>query len=180
MNKEDFLHYNQSEKYVKAIEKHYTDLIKRISKLVQLQVIDLNKPFRFSDYPLLQEKADEILKEFYKNISLYIEVAKYREHNLGIKKVGGVIGHQLKVSKLPTNIIPPKELSDRVWKYTNQYKGEIELALDLGIGKGKSANTLARDVKQYLNEPDKLFRKVRDKHGNLVLSQYAQEYHSAS
>lgn len=40
-----------------------------------------------------------------------------------------------------------------------------------------SANVMASKVKQYLNEPDKLFRRVRDKRGELVLSKNAKAYH---
>ena len=36
---------------------------------------------------------------------------------------------------------------------------------------------LSRDVRRYLRNPDKLFRRVRDKHGNLRLSKAAKAYH---
>lgn len=68
-------------------------------------------------------------------------------------------------------------LSDRVWKLTNQFKQEIELALDVAISQGKSADAISRDIRSYLNEPNKLFRRVRDKHGNLKLSKAAAAYH---
>ena len=54
---------------------------------------------------------------------------------------------------------------------------ELELALDLGLGEGKSAADMSRDVRKYLRNPDKLFRRVRDKHGNLRLSKAAKAYH---
>lgn len=68
-------------------------------------------------------------------------------------------------------------LSDRVWKYTNAFKREIELGLDLGIRTGESAASMTRSLRQYLQHPDKLFRRVRDKHGNLRLSKAAQAFH---
>lgn len=68
-------------------------------------------------------------------------------------------------------------LSDRVWNLTDQFKSELELALDVGISEGKSADAISRDIRQYLNNPDKLFRRVRDKHGNLKLSEAAKAYH---
>lgn len=68
-------------------------------------------------------------------------------------------------------------LSDRVWKYTNAFKREIELGLDLGIRTGESAAVMTRSLRQYLQHPDKLFRRVRDKHGNLKLSKAARDYH---
>lgn len=68
-------------------------------------------------------------------------------------------------------------LSDRVWKLTEQCKQELEMAIDIGLGDGLSAQQMSRSIRQYLKEPDKLFRRVRDKHGNLVLSKAAKAYH---
>lgn len=68
-------------------------------------------------------------------------------------------------------------LSDRVWKLTEQYKQELELAIDVGISEGKSAQQISQDIRSYLNEPNKLFRRVRNKHGNLKLSKAAEAYH---
>jgi len=68
-------------------------------------------------------------------------------------------------------------LSRRVWNLRTQYKRELELGLSVGIERGTSANALARELKQYLNNPDKLFRRVRDKFGRLQLSKNAKAYH---
>lgn len=54
---------------------------------------------------------------------------------------------------------------------------DIESALEIGIKSGQPASAIARDLKQYLKEPDKLFRRVRDKDGVLHLSSRAKEYH---
>ena len=68
-------------------------------------------------------------------------------------------------------------LSDRVWRYTDQFKAEIELGLDVGIRAGKSADELSRSLRGFLREPNKLFRRVRDEHGQLRLSARAKAYH---
>ena len=68
-------------------------------------------------------------------------------------------------------------LSDRVWRLTDQFKGELELALEMGLGDGKSADALSRDVREYLREPHKLFRRVRNEKGQLRLSKAAAAYH---
>lgn len=73
-------------------------------------------------------------------------------------------------------------LSDRVWNYTNQFKREIELGLDVGIRQGMSADEMSRALRQYLKYPDKLFRRVRegvDSEGNPIfrLSRAASEFH---
>lgn len=68
-------------------------------------------------------------------------------------------------------------LSQRVLKYTEQFREQIEHALDVGLGEGRSAQQLSRDVRQNLQEPNLLFRRVRDKRGNLVLSKAAKAFH---
>ena len=68
-------------------------------------------------------------------------------------------------------------LSDRVWDYSEQFRQEIELALDAGIRDGLPATRMATRLKAYLKHPDKLFRRVRDDHGQLRLSKAAKAYH---
>lgn len=68
-------------------------------------------------------------------------------------------------------------LSNRVWEYSKQFQHHIEWALSVGIAEGRSAANISRDVRYYLIEPDRLFRKVRDHYGNLVLSKPASAYH---
>ena len=176
MDNSDFQHYNRSERYVREINKIYQALIKEVSGLMALGKIDLEKPFSFSDYPHLAKQFDEIFRFYAENITLKIESYKGKEWRYGEVKAYQSAGVEVPKIKIPP-VRPPKELSERVWKHLSQYKGELELGLDLSIGKGKSANEIARDLKQYLNEPDRLFRRVRDKHGNLHLSKNAQNYH---
>jgi hypothetical protein len=68
-------------------------------------------------------------------------------------------------------------ISDRVWRYTGQFKEEMEMGIDLGLRDGKSADALSRDLRKYLNNPNMLFRRVRDEHGVLHLSKRAKAYH---
>lgn len=89
------------------------------------------------------------------------------------------------------------DLSRRVWKYVAPIKDEVELAVDTtdkyykhginsqktmtkverAIGTGMSAQKLSQEVRSCLIEPKKLFRRVRDKYGNLHLSKAAKLYH---
>ena len=57
------------------------------------------------------------------------------------------------------------DLSQKVWKYTSQYKGELEGTLDLAIGEGTPANRLASQIQQYLQDPDRWYRRFRVKIG---------------
>lgn len=68
-------------------------------------------------------------------------------------------------------------ISQRVWNIADQTKGHVELFLEGGISTGRSADQISRDFRQLLNNPDKRFRRVRDKEGKLVPSQPMKDYH---
>ncbi len=51
------------------------------------------------------------------------------------------------------------------------------MGLDLGIRNGLSAAEMTRALRDYLQHPDKLFRRVRDEHGQLQLSKAAADFH---
>ena len=68
-------------------------------------------------------------------------------------------------------------LSERVWNLSKNAKKEIEIILQNGIKEGKSASEISKSLKGYLNEPERLFRRVRNKEtGELELSKAAQKY----
>jgi len=69
-------------------------------------------------------------------------------------------------------------VSNRVWDIAKKAQSEIELALSVSLEEGKSAVQLSREIRNLLNNPTALFRRVRDKYGNLVLSKNAQNYHT--
>lgn len=72
-------------------------------------------------------------------------------------------------------------LSQRVWKGLEPFPAQLEAGLGLGISEGQPAAKMASDLKQYLKDPDKLFRRVRkipgDQTSPLVLSQAAKAFH---
>jgi hypothetical protein len=54
----------------------------------------------------------------------------------------------------------------------------MEVIIQNGIKEGKSAEEIQKGLRGYLNEPDKLFRRVRNREtGELELSKAAQKYH---
>jgi hypothetical protein len=68
-------------------------------------------------------------------------------------------------------------LSKRVWRLQPQIKMEIESILQLGVNEGRGAAVIARDLKEHLKEPDRLFRRIRDvETGKLKLSKAARNY----
>lgn len=50
-------------------------------------------------------------------------------------------------------------LSKRVWNYVENYKQQLEVCLTVGIGTGKTAQELSKDVRQFLNRPNDYYRR---------------------
>ena len=68
-------------------------------------------------------------------------------------------------------------LSDRVWKSVRQLRDEMEVAITVSVGEGASAQQMSRRVRQYLDDPDLMFRRfrykagvkqIKDEHGNVI------------
>lgn len=185
-------------KYEKEIQQIYAMAIAEASQMASRVNFDPSRPFAFSDYPLTkalitklqrkvaadieavitkgvdtefglsQEKAEELAQSVYKDV----------ESALMELRTQAYILHRNKTREA---FLTRKEaglsLSDRVWRYTGQFKEELEMALDLGLRDGLSADELSREVRKYLNNPNMLFRRVRDEHGVLHLSQRAKAFH---
>lgn len=72
---------------------------------------------------------------------------------------------------------PADKLSDAVWQVGDQLRAEMEIQLGLGIMNGDSPDVISRRIRKYLNNPNALFRKVRDKDGRLVPGIKERMYH---
>jgi hypothetical protein len=69
------------------------------------------------------------------------------------------------------------KLSERVWKLTDStIQPLIESYIAEGIKTGASAADISRNIRKYLNNPDALFRRVRNSKGKLKLSTAAKKY----
>jgi len=144
----------------------------------------------------LEKQIDLILNRLHKDIQANIQegiVSNWDMANLKNNKMVGTWAEGIKLNK---NLIAPSfnqlnlsaletfinrteagmNLSERVWNLTNGAKDQLELYLASGISTGESAAEMATEVKQYLNEPNRLFRRVRQD-GKLVLSKAARGYH---
>lgn len=185
--------------YQRQIDALYNDVIKEASLLAaSVQNFKADSLFRFTDYPTLRKRVERLFSamnsQMYGIIVNGIDAEWTLANNKNSELARQVFGDNIgKLSQaqyrryFSTNdaareaFIARKEaglkLSDRVWRYTGQFKEEIELGIDVGLRGGQSAADMARDLKQYLREPDRLFRRVRDEHGELQLSRAAQAYH---
>lgn len=182
----------------KKIDKAFNTAVKEAAALGLTLDTDISEDaFRFQDFPktkkqlnaLLAALADDITTTVENGINAAWKLANEKNDDL-VYAVGlfkdDLTDKQRKVyfarneaarDAFRARKVAGLALSDRVWRYTNQFKEEIEMALDLELDKGTSAASLTRQVKRYLQHPDMLFRRVRDKHGMLHLSQRAAAYH---
>ena len=67
-------------------------------------------------------------------------------------------------------------LSGRIWRITYEAGRAIKQAINIGVLEGWSSAKLSRSIRGFLNEPNRLYRRVR-KDGTLVLSEPAKGYH---
>lgn len=189
--------YNRIEGYAKKVRLAYLAAIRKLLEAAYNTKIDSSKPFAFADYPKLNQIATKILQDF--NDRIKVEILEgineeWYNSNLqndnrvekvfSLTRLGKVPSVYMQRNLMARNAFIARKtgkdglnLSQRIWKYTGQFKQEMEMALDLGIADGKSAAQLSRDVHKYLNEPDKLFQRVKDKHGVLQLSKNDKAYH---
>ncbi len=71
-------------------------------------------------------------------------------------------------------------LSDAIWNIGKQYRKELEIHLGLGVLNGDSAQTISRRIRTYLQNPEALFRRIRDNQGRLVASKAMIEFRKAN
>lgn len=145
-----------------------------------------DKPFSFADYPHIKKRMDQLFDQFKSQTSTAIRNSLEREDALSADKAadlaayyGQVLNAQRSaaVQKIANRIVGGMNLSERIWRISDSFYKEIETALDIALRDGTPADRLATELKQYLRHPDKLFRRVRDEHGQLRLSKAAQAYH---
>lgn len=191
-------HRKNVDLYARQIDQIYQSAVSEATAIGQ-SVANLNgdKLFSFADYPITHDRIDKLINKLKNSVETIIlngidsewTLSNNKNNELCNRVFGDNVG---KLSKeqyrryystngkaqdaFKARKVAGLGLSDRVWSYTKQFKTEIELGLDLGIGSGLPTTEITRDLKEYLKYPDKLFRRVRDKHGALQLSKAAKAF----
>lgn len=158
---------------------------------------DTSKDFRFDDFPQARREIDTLFVELAKNLTVNVQSANSEAWSVANAKNDAMVGFMLgaagdRLDKRVTRrwynqntralnafnqrVADGMDLSSNVWRL-DDFKTELELALEMGLGRGKAAAELSRDVRSFLKYPDKLFRRVRDEKGNLRLSRAAAAFH---
>ena len=192
----DLAHYRTTEAYAQAVQALYDKATTAVSRAAAHGKIDPDNPFSFDMYPSVQKEMQRITEQLASNMQTVIETGSRKQWLFACQKNDGFLASIMDTTKLSKGQLKKMQdqnldalaafqgrkvdgmdLSQRIWKYVGQYREQLESALDVGLGEGRSADELSRDVRQNLLDPNRLFRRVRDKRGNLVLSKAARAFH---
>lgn len=191
-------HYDRTERYMALIDAIFEQANKDSVKLAKRAGYDGGKLFSFNDYPQLKTRFSDLMNTMASDIQTVIvngATAEWDASNVKndalTKSILGkrLTDEQMKGAEFRRFFQNNKEalnaflerkqngmnLSSRIWNTAKEYRSNLELALSAGLADGKSAAELSRDIRACLNDPQKLFRRVR-KNGKLVLSKAAKAY----
>lgn len=192
----DAAHYKTTAAYTRAVNALFDKATSDIAEVAHKENYNPDKPFDFDDYPKAKAQLQKVVKGLASKMQAVIETGSRRQWLFACHKNDEFIASIIDTTKLTKGRLQKMQdrnldalqsfqarkvgrmsLAERVWKYTEQYKAQIELGLDVGLGEGRSAAQLSRDLRQNLQDPNRLFRRVRDKRGNLQLSKAAKAFH---
>ena len=175
----------RTEGYASNVRAIYEQYFTEIINLVKGTELEDGVPFSFSEYGY-GEEVSGILRKMYSRVYQIIRGGVEKEWLTANENNDELVKTVFGESSIEDNhfarfFMRNKEamdaffarknsdhglnLSQKVWNYTGQFKAELENTLDLAIGEGTAANRIAARVKQYLNEPDKWYRRFRYKKG---------------
>ena len=171
-------------KYHSKLSYLYTSYAKRIIKTIPIGEkaedywID-NPLFNFDLFPELRERLNQIFIEYFNdNMLCYKQgisdgvALAYSQDDVNLGKYTILQDKAIDTARKAAQTAFYERrmqrqgglsLSDRVWNYAQMGKSEIETAIANvigdGITKGTSAEELGRAVRQYLNNPDMMYRR---------------------
>ena len=187
--------YDKAAKMLFSRTEHYADNVRRLyatatDELLKLSAMKasngVSAAFSFSDSKRLSEQANAILRALYSGVYNEIKggvIAEWENANKSCDAlITSIFGKKVKEdnhyaryfarNKESVDVFFKRKseygglnLSQRVWKYVGDFKNEMEMALSVAMGEGKSAATVSREVRKYLQRPDMMFRRFRVKTG---------------
>ena len=188
-------HLQEQTKLGRKIRKIYETAINEAAAVAALQQLGVDGIFDLSRLLLLSQTIDRLAVKLTKDVTILIQNGINDSWILSNKKNDEIFDIRIDRSKLPyperakfydTNkealeqFLARKtrglDLSKRIYKQGQQFKIDLEQTLGEGVANGKSATKMASEAKQYLTNPDKLFRRVRDAKGKLKLSAKAKAF----
>lgn len=158
----------------------YSDFIKKLASLDYGEdVLEDDVLFNFENFPNLKRRLDDIFKDYYaKNLLCYESgitdgvALGYSHDKADLGSLSILSDKALSVARkvaadtfIASRLKSAKglNLAQTIWNYCQQTKSEFEVAMSNvladGLKKGTSAETLGRHIRQYLNDPDRMYRR---------------------
>ncbi len=179
--------FSRTEHYADNVRRLYAAATNELLKLSAMKASNgVSAAFSFSDSKRLSEQANAILRALYSGVYNEIKggvIAEWENANKSCDAlITSIFGRKVKEdnhyarfftrNKESVDVFFKRKseygglnLSQRVWKYVGDFKTEMEMALSVAMGEGKSAATISREVRKYLQRPDMMFRRFRVKTG---------------
>lgn len=200
MNEYDKKHLHNLTAIERAIQRIFMKAAEDAARIgMRLDTKVGDKPFSFASYPSVKPAVEKLMRQLKEQLEVAVvdgvksawTLANNKNDALSRRVFGDNVGKltpaqyrryfSTNAQALEAFLARKTEglsLSDRVWNYTNAFREQIELGLEVGIRSGTaSAGQMAEELKQWLVHPDKLFRRVRDAEGLLQLSSRAKAFH---
>lgn len=158
----------------------YSSYIKKLASLdYGDDVLENDILFNFDNYPTLRKRLDDIFNDYYANSMLCIKsgiadgvALAYNHDNADLSGFSVMSDKALSAARktaaetfIASRLHSDKglNLAQRIWNYCQQTKSEFEVAMSNaiadGIKDGTSAEDIGRQIRQYLKEPDMMYRR---------------------
>lgn len=160
---------------------------------VPFDSIDLATGFDLSRFPYIEAQIDALTERTQKEILKTIQEAVRSTYAISTAKAIqmttkylGADASQLYINTLQRagsattfqkQWFDNHPISERVWNITSQFKRNVEDRITTDLLNGVPADEVSRNIRGFLNEPNRLYRRVRGADGVLRLSKNARAYH---
>lgn len=177
--------FKRTEGYAANVRAVYLSSMRQIIDIIKNTDLEAGKPFSFAGYGY-SDQVNPLLRAMYSQVYQIIRGGVEKEWLNANDKNDGLVkavfgAKSIEDSHFARYFMRNKDamdaffarksqygglnLSQRVWRYTGAFREELENTLDLAIGEGIPANSLATKIQQYLQDPDRWYRRFRVKVG---------------
>lgn len=158
----------------------YSGYVKKLLALGYSEdVLESDALFNFDNFPVLKARLNEIFNDYFQNSMLCYKSGitsgvslAYSHDNDALGQFSVLTDKALETARktAATTFIANRlnaknglNLAQSVWNYCQQTKAEFEMAMSNviadGLEKGTSAEEVGRRIRQYLNNPDMMYRR---------------------
>lgn len=158
----------------------YSGYVKKLLALGYSEdVLESDALFNFDNFPVLKARLNEIFNDYFQNSMLCYKSGMasgvslaYSHDNDALGQFSMLTDKALETARKTAaatfiaNRLNAKNglnLAQSVWNYCQQTKAEFEMAMSNviadGLEKGTSAEEVGRRIRQYLNNPDMMYRR---------------------